>query len=370
MAASIKDLKFKEFNFASAFDASPGVWLSDGTTLVTASGADVEFVSAYKEKPSKIFKGVCEDGVDKITITRDQSLIAVVCSDSKYVKIIDGNKGEEVYKFTLNDGEYSPKAVAFDPSGRFLAVGSISSVKIYQIADFKIVREIASGAINLIWLPEGKSLVASIYSQSQIYDFVNDTVTFEFPLLNSANFFTVSPDYKYVTFSTDKGVEVFDLAGENHDRIINVKTLKSVNAAIYMPDANSILAGDGSFIRAYDVKTGEAYGIFDAKTTTYNMNLSPKGDVIHMGGSFIWNNDKDTISEYISQVYRQYFTSQPTINAGLNKLNVLCNAGKLSSVLCLKTRSLIESNRISENPTLNNWINGKISDDVFIKTYR
>lgn len=364
------ELKLASKSVTTGTGSSMGIWLKDGTTFLTGDGNNLVFASAYQGETKRTLKDVCADGIEDLTITVDEQLIAVTCDNTKQVKLVDAKTGESLYSFSVKDGEYEPKSLAFDPSGRFLAVGLIGSTVIYQISDFKIVREFKNGALGLAWTKDGKRLIGWIYSGAYMFDFPGNKLQYTFDTDSSPSSMYVSPDTKTVTFGTDDGVEVFEIGVNNAQKIINIETATRPVSAMYLPDAQTLLVGDGLRLRAFDADSGQIYALFEGYSTTYDMTLAPGNDVLFMGGTFYWNNDYDLLSDYLASVHKAFFTNAPARERGLAKLDVICNTGVLGRASCLKARQLIETGQTAKNVVLSNWLSGKITDEVFAKSFK
>lgn len=349
--------------------SASGKWLKDGQTLITQDGSDIVFASAYEKENILTLRNICDSKIDEFAISSDEDLLAVSCQGEYKVKLINAKNGEELYSFSVKDGSEETESLAFDPNGRFLAVGTIGNVVVYQLSDLRPVRQFKEGSLDLEWSRDGKYIYSWIYSGAYIFDFVNDKIRYEFRLESSANSMSVSHDGLNITFPTDSGVQVFDISDGKIDEIVNIKTESSVDSAIYIPSAQTVLIGDGNTLRAVNSNDGIVYATYKPPTVTYNITLSPDSDVLFMGGSLFWSGD-DLISDYLREISDKFFLNKPGIDKNLAKLNVICNLGKLGSIPCLKARQIIESNSPASNLTLSNWLSGKISDDAFVKSFK
>lgn len=213
----LKSGELQKYELDKTSGACPSLAFSaDGLLLAGVSDSEIIVWDITTGAVRQTLKGQPEK-VESLAFSPNSLLLASGHEDS-IVKLWDTIAGTQKYCFKT-DAWVS--RFAFSPDDQFLAVGHLSGTTIWDLATYRVYKELSKPATIIAYSPDGKTL-ASTYHDDTIElwdldaDFLNQETRSE-----SIERIDFSSDGKLVISSTGKGISVWDSSQEALHQVLN-----------------------------------------------------------------------------------------------------------------------------------------------------
>lgn len=263
--------------------------------------------------------------VSSVAFSPDSKMVAAG-SDDQTTHVWDAKSGKELWKFGDVKGyvvepngaghlpEQAVKAVAFSPTGNFLASASADGkIRLFDLANGTLSKTIVghtSPILAIVYSADGKKLISASENEIRIRntesgDLVSDPGSNAiYGLAKSIASIALSPDGNTLCVLNGNGnLTLFSLDGSRNPRNLQSKSGGTFDLVAFGPDGETLAtAGSGVFgnaeIRLWNKTEGkESRTLTGNANKIYTMSLSPNGSKLAVADDYstvnIWNSSRN-----------------------------------------------------------------------------